>query len=243
MTILCHFFNEEYLLPFWLNHHKRFFSHGIMVNYNSNDKSVEIIKEICPTWEIVESRNHYFTASDIDSEIMNIEKSIDGFRICLNVTEFLLGDFSILNKIKTPSQILIPSLTMVDDEQHAFTEINGELFKNRTFGFGYDGVLFSERYCRSLHNYNVNYPLGRHFTNINTNDFIILFYRYSPFNEGLIKRKLQIQTRMRDTEKSSGIGGQHLLDREKLIGQLVSYQRISEDLSGKINKFLRYCNI
>ena len=71
--VLCHFFNEEHLLPWWLDHHKKIFDHGIMINYHSTDRSCEIIKEICPTWQIRPSRNEYFHPKDIDAEVMDIE--------------------------------------------------------------------------------------------------------------------------------------------------------------------------
>ena len=39
-----------------------------MIDYHSMDNSVNIIKEICPTWEIVESKN-------IDREIEEIHEN------------------------------------------------------------------------------------------------------------------------------------------------------------------------
>ncbi len=53
-TIISHFYNEEYLLPWWLEHHKKYFNHGIMINYASTDNSVSIIKQICPDWTAIE---------------------------------------------------------------------------------------------------------------------------------------------------------------------------------------------
>ena len=47
-TLLTNIFNEEYLLPFWLNHHKNMFDEIIIIDYNSTDKSIEICKSICP---------------------------------------------------------------------------------------------------------------------------------------------------------------------------------------------------
>ena len=44
-TVLCHFYNEEWILPFWLKHHREIFDHGIMIDYNSTDRSVEIIRD------------------------------------------------------------------------------------------------------------------------------------------------------------------------------------------------------
>lgn len=64
-TVLIHIYNEEYLLPFWLNHHKNIFNHGIIIDYRSTDKSIEIYKQICPNWDIIISRNLYFTAIDV----------------------------------------------------------------------------------------------------------------------------------------------------------------------------------
>ncbi|MBJ3789276.1 glycosyltransferase family 2 protein, partial [Bacillus sp. OA1] len=43
-TIISHFYNEEYLLPWWLMHHTKIFDHGILINRGSTDRSVEICK-------------------------------------------------------------------------------------------------------------------------------------------------------------------------------------------------------
>ena len=77
-TLISHFYNEEYMLPWFLNHHKQIFDHGVMIDYHSTDRSREIIKEICPTWEVVTSRNLDFQADNIDTEVMDIEREIDG---------------------------------------------------------------------------------------------------------------------------------------------------------------------
>ena len=34
-TITAVFYNEEYLLPWWLMHHKQYFDHGVLINYAS----------------------------------------------------------------------------------------------------------------------------------------------------------------------------------------------------------------
>ena len=48
LTIIGTFYNEEYLLPYWLKHHTRLFDHGILINWGSTDNSVEIIKRYAP---------------------------------------------------------------------------------------------------------------------------------------------------------------------------------------------------
>jgi hypothetical protein len=91
-TIISHFFNEEFLLPWWLEHHKKIFDYGILIDYASTDNSVNIIKEICPNWLVVPSKNKEFQTNLIDDEVCHWESTIDGWRIALNITEFLLGD-------------------------------------------------------------------------------------------------------------------------------------------------------
>lgn len=236
-TIISHFYNEEYLLPFWLNHHKKIFDHGILIDYHSTDSSVEIIKKICPTWDIVTSRNEFFEAHNIDKEVEDIESSILGWRICLNTTEFLIGNFNILNAIKVNTNFLIPACIMVDSAKNGFTypDENKDLIPQRTYGihpFQYNEILKREsRRSRKLSNYFTNYPLGRHYETYNTKDFLILWYGYSPFNENVIKRKLQIQTKIPDSDKSMGFGFQHLVSEKNLIDNFKYYQTESIDLS------------
>jgi hypothetical protein len=92
-TVLCHFYNEEWLLPFWLKHHKNIFDHGILFDYHSTDRSVEIIREICPSWEVRTSRNADFNPHNVDHEISDAEHGLDGWRMTLNTPEFLVGNY------------------------------------------------------------------------------------------------------------------------------------------------------
>jgi hypothetical protein len=92
LTVLCHFRNEEVYLPFWLRHHTRLFDHGIMIDYHSTDRSREIIRTLAPTWEIRTTRNEKFHSVSIDREVMDIEQEIAGWKMCLNVTEFVMHD-------------------------------------------------------------------------------------------------------------------------------------------------------
>ena len=96
-TLLTNVFNEEYLLPFWLHHHKNMFDEIIIIDYNSTDKSMDICKSICPDCIIIKTRNEYFDAEKIDEEFMSIENQIEGIKIVLNTTEFLICEKSIKN--------------------------------------------------------------------------------------------------------------------------------------------------
>jgi hypothetical protein len=118
-TVICHFYNEEFLLPWWCKHHKQIFDHGIMIDYRSTDRSVDIIKKICPDWEIVTTKNEFFDSTPIDAEVMEIEKKLEGWRIALNVTEFLYGNTDHLISKDEMTQFLIGNYVFVDMEDPA----------------------------------------------------------------------------------------------------------------------------
>ena len=91
-TIITHIYNEEFLLPFWIKHHLENFKDGIVIDFDSSDRSLEIVKELAPHWTIIQSPLKYFEAEPLDRFIEMIESTISGIRICLNVTEFFIGD-------------------------------------------------------------------------------------------------------------------------------------------------------
>jgi hypothetical protein len=228
MTIVSHVYNEEYLLPFWLNHHKKYFSDGIIIDYDSTDKSVEIITSICPNWKVIKSRNSEFDAALIDQEVMDVESTISGTRICLNTTEFIVGDFS-----KVGGELIIPSVVMVDKENEKIEF--SDLLEERTNGIRYEKNQI--RGCRCMHDGGTRYSLGRHFHHPNTEDFLILWYGFSPWNKENVNRKLQIQNRISERDKRMGHGFQHLTNEESLNQMFLNYQKQSEDLSPILNKW------
>ena len=215
-TIISHFYNEEYLLPWWLEHHKKYFNHGIMINYASTDSSVSIIRQLCPDWTIINSRNEFFDAKLIDEEVMDIESKVLGWKTCLNTTEFLVGDFSLLNN--TPNQeITVPCFIMVDIEPEVLPSYDKPLIEQKYYGIHYHGRDPLARRPRLIHNkIRVDYPLGRHYPDFITDKLKVLWYGWSPFNKRTLDRKLQIQNRIPDTDKARGFGSQHIANEEKL---------------------------
>lgn len=143
---ICHIYNEEYLLKWWIPHHLNKFDHCLFIDYASTDNSLQVIKELAPNWEVVQSANKYFRAADIDAEVMHYEKAIQSkFRhawlITLNVTEFLIGNTKRLEKsYNSPKnirqQLLLPCHVMVDKASEAFTEptFDKPLIKQRIHG-------------------------------------------------------------------------------------------------------------
>ena len=163
-TVLSHFYNEEYLLPWWLNHHKKYFDHGIMIDYHSTDTSVEIIKSICPTWDIITTRNDCFDARKVDEEVMYYESQISGWKMTLNSTEFLYGNFNILNEF-------IPN----EDQYFLFQKnesileidiLNLLIFLNIYF-------LYYTSYCLPIHKLKILYLQ----TLITNRHLLILYYK------------------------------------------------------------------
>ena len=137
-TIISHFYNERYLLPWWLEHHKKYFDHGIMIDYASTDNSLNIIRQICPEWTVISSRNKFFDAKLIDEEVSDIESAVSGWKNCLNTTEFLVGDYSIMND-KAESEIMVPCLIMVDNLPDNQPNYSKPLIEQKHHGIHYHG--------------------------------------------------------------------------------------------------------
>ena len=241
-TIICHFYNEEYLLPWWLKHHREIFTSGIMINYGSDDNSIDIIKSLCPTWKIVDTKNKFFGAYELDREIEEYEKNIDGPRIVLNVTEFLIGNVSTLNSDDN-LELYIPMATMVDHEEfnNTFPDPNQPLTNQRLYGVHprkYISTDFMDG-SRILHeNKNHKYPIGRHYRGMfNTNDFIILRYSFSPWNDLFIKRKLQIQKKQNPSDLLRGWGIQHTFNIDQHNNEKNRRFSVSEDLTPLVSSF------
>lgn len=218
-TILTHFYNEEYLLPWWLEHHKKHFDWGVLINYGSTDRSVEIIKDICPKWKVVDSINDWFDARLCDDEVIKYERQIPGWKITLNVTEFLVGDYSVLND--TPDQELkIPCSVMIDEDPTRPAVVSMPLVEQKKFGIPYDLGGSKLRRSRCIHNkQEVKYPLGRHYENYDSEALQVLWYGWSPYTSEMKARKLQVQTRIPESDKKAGYGREHIVTDEALDKQ------------------------
>jgi hypothetical protein len=218
-TCLIHIYNEEYLLPFWLYHHKDIFDDILIIDYRSSDKSVEICKKICPNCKIITSRNELFGAHVVDKEIMDLETNIKGIKIVLNVTEFLFCERPIKEIFIHDSNMSL-YITTISPYSNKFCNINNnyELLTNLMKD---DIAYHYDRGERCIHNYSHgNYHTGRHGTNnptIRTNEMHIIWLGFYPLNEPILKRKLQIQTNIPQYDKNNGSGFQHLFTREKML--------------------------
>ena len=221
-TLLTNVYNEEYLLPFWLNHHKDMFDEIIVVDYNSTDKSLEICKSICPNCKIITTRNSHFDAVQIDVEFMDIENNIDGIKIVLNTTEFLFCETSVKDLFKDADGTKV-SYGIKAVSPYSLNNYNIENGYELLSNLLNDDVVYhldriGERY---IHNYpNGEYGVGRHTTR-NPTTIIdkahIVWFGYYPFNENLIKRKLQIKDNYPTSDKEKGFGTHHLYNRDQMV--------------------------
>jgi len=253
-TVVCHFHNEEHLLPWWLEHHKRIFDHGIMIDYHSTDRSMEIIREICPDWEIRYTRNKFFDSVPVDEEVMNIEKVLGGWRMALNVTEFLYGNVDRLGHFGEPTQFYIGNYVFVDMEDpskgNTLLDHRHPLHKQRYWGydeFRNTGEARATetmgRMSRSIHNYPITYPPGRHFggdpdsiskCKPTFDDLAIFYYGWADLSFNGLKRKDQIK------HKSTETGSVHNKTAEQFAEINRGLQGISRDLRAEIAPILEH---
>jgi hypothetical protein len=247
-TVLCHFYNEEWLLPSWLMHHREIFDHGIMINYASTDRSVEIIRELCPTWEIVESRNAQFTPADIDKEVLDYERPLEGWRMALNVTEFLVGNYKHLDDRHEQTRIFVGQWMFVDMERREepyYLNHNYPLWHQRWWGYGIVNDFSKNqpygsvpRAPRRIHNYADIYPaVGRHFPGETPTytDLSIFYYGYASLEQGSIDRRMQIQQRC----PNGGAHTNHLFTLDQLLDRFKKEQQpMSRDLRNEIKPYI-----
>jgi hypothetical protein len=92
LVLYTNFLNEELLLPAWLEHHAALFDHGVLVDCGSNDRSLDIIREFCPTWEVVHCPRFGYGIEDhlCAQEIEAARPGIDCWKLWLTVAEFLV---------------------------------------------------------------------------------------------------------------------------------------------------------
>jgi hypothetical protein len=171
LTVICHFRNEEVYLRYWLRHHVRLFDHGILIDYASTDRSYEVIRELTPHWEIRPSRNQIFHSVSIDAEVMDIERELPGWKMCLNVTEFVMHHdlkrfISEFERTRPTVRGLVTTGFIIQDspEQVGKPLTDEDLWEQRHFGCPepdpFHGVIDRQRLLHKADN--GGYGIGRH---------------------------------------------------------------------------------
>ncbi|MGE7883584.1 glycosyltransferase family 2 protein [Bacillus sp. NPDC094077] len=238
-TLISHFYNEEYLLPWWLMHHTKLFDHGILINRGSTDRSVEICRQFAPHWEVRNSKVPDFDAISVDQEVMEIETEVTGWKMVLNTTEFLCcfnkDDFFLSLSLLGENMYSIRVIMMVDDPNYGYKDPIYELplVKQRYHGlFPKDLTPYVGRL---IHNHvHGSYTAGRHWS---PHKFIIYLYPafilkffYSPWNNAMKKRKLQIGPTLSAHSIQHGLGTHHLALSKELDERFLTYASATQDL-------------
>src|SRR5436853_1947529 len=143
-TLISHILNEEILLPSWLHHHKKLFTHGVILDCGSTDKSIDIIREMCPTWEIHDVSKEDISHPNLDVNMVQVEETkIEGWKMCLNVSEYLIIDdlekYLLNLECKNPKVIGVRAtgVTLVDriDDTNLDQFADPNLLLKKDFGY------------------------------------------------------------------------------------------------------------
>jgi len=236
-VIISHFYNEAYMLPWWLRHHRDIFDHGVLIDYASTDASVAICHELVPGWEIIPSENAHFSAILCDFEAMKHEQRFpNAWKIVLNTTEFLVApklqemERFIINQDLTG--VYFPGAIMIDTELASPPDPSVPLVQQKDIGVwekdfdfgvaripGFNGPTRNRVY----HRYAIGaYAPGRHKSLLPglyeaTRELgAIWWYGFSPWTEAFRSRKLGIAAKRDSFDKQHRLGIQHEVNLDEL---------------------------
>jgi hypothetical protein len=203
---------------------------AILIDYNSTDRSLEIIRREAPkSWQIVSSRNHLFQADRVDEEVVDYEKMYpNAWKIALNIPEFLVhyNLREILAESEHSDNITafrFRSIIMTGNDSLSLKRFTS-LLKQRS-QYVYNRNSSSEKsaitsYSRFIHCYPFGkYSLGRHDLTNGAWKWapvgFIAKYQFTPWPE-IINRKLQIRMRIPPSDFAGSRGTQHNVNLEQL---------------------------
>jgi len=230
VVLYSHTYNEEILIPYWIQHHAHMFDRAYIFDYASTDSTVELIKRLAPSsWTVIESSNTDFSAGDVDKEIMQMEALCDDcWKVALTTTEFLVHEdlrSELANRDAQSSNsrcIKLPMVTMVDDGKKQLLKHKSLISQKSIFALAVHKSMFTapRHYVRYLHNLGkgeYSYGPGRHALKTEKNiecdlshNAIILKYKFSPWPE-VRERLAQIGSRIPLEDEKLGRGVQHTL--------------------------------
>ena len=234
-TILTHFYNEEYLLPWWLEHHVRLFDHGVLIDHGSTDGSADICRRIAPHWRVVCSRLTHFDAYLTDFELMGYEQELPGWKMALTVTEFVLparplAEFE--RKLEREGRMggAASGFQLVDVETEREPQADLLLMLQKTHGLDDNaglpprerlriGLAAEASHNRAYHRLPVGmYTPGRHASFHPDNvvrhpDIVVVHLSFAPWNTRFLQRKMQIAAKVPAEDLKHQRGAHHLRTR------------------------------
>lgn len=215
---ISHVWNEELLMPGFINWHKQIgFDSFTIIDHRSTDRTVGIIKEMASDWKIIPSRLEWFSASENDHEVSEVEASLptspEDFKIVLNVTEWLWTPH-FKEKLEAAWRLAPDlqafgsrSVSLVDigaNEVNPFLQTNGYI--------DYENGVNGSRRWRFAHNQDYgHYQIGRHGVDLphtTMPEWLILYWQLAPY-PACRDRKKAINTKRSPSDIAMGFGVQH----------------------------------
>ena len=235
--VIAQFFNEAYLLPWWLSHHREIFDHGILIDDHSTDGSVDICRELVPHWEVVKAEYTPFEAITRDFEVMKHELRFpDAWKMVLNITEFLVSrSLSDIEGKATRLQnnaVRLQGAIMVDIAPDDLPNPDRPLVEQKAYGIWENDpdlkradISFLDKSSRSrvYHCDTIGaYAPGRHTSHLpgqftaTAEEGAIFWYGFSPWSSEFKARKLQVGGSMGAHDFRYGFSSQHQADLEQM---------------------------
>ena len=252
-SVVSHFFNEEYLLPWWLKHHVALFDHGVLIDHGSSDRSADICRELAPHWRLVRSRLTHFDAYLTDFEVMGFEQELPGWKMALNVTEFLLpaqpldeyqrhlsslgrqgcAATGMLVVDSAPESPASPERPLALDK-HVVVDDNAITEPAARARLGIGHIPFRNRFfhCLPVGMYHPGRHCSFHPDSLfRFTDLFVLHYGFAPWNANTIRRKLQIASKLVPADLQRGWGSQHTKSVDQLTATFQSLLPLAQDLA------------
>lgn len=255
-AVISHFYNEEYLLPWWLAHHVDLFDVGILINHGSTDRSVEIAREFAPHWRIVNSRLTQFDAALTDLEVSNYEWELPPcWKIALNITEFVLPTkplSEIESELTEQGRVgcACSGFVVVDDAPERAPTYERPLVLQKHWGLddnavqnpdlraslGLPRIIGRNRFYHS--NSTGLYTVGRHSSShpdyaYRSRDLLIFHYKFAPWTEEGIRRKTHHRNKMAPADIARGWGAHHVNSDDEWAAQFRKLSPNAIDLSSE----------
>jgi hypothetical protein len=241
-TLISHIYNEEFLLPFFIEHHYKKFDQGIILDYGSTDGSLRVLRELAPKWSIIDCSDEMFDALKLDSLVNSIEEKIAGPCLVLTVTEFFVGDPRFIT-----SGMVLPSYSLLRKQGEPEIQANQkfhEVYKTGISPFRVvrdeDTEKFTRKKGRKIKVTKEKYPIGRHYEVLGHTPFLIYRVANCLAGDEMIKRRLQIQDKIPEGDIRLGLGVQHTNNGKgldtKVLNEIVAAELLlSEDVSVDIS--------
>jgi len=242
-TLFTECLNGEPLLPYWLEHHRRIFDHGVIILYPSQDNSEAIIREMCPDWEIVRPlKNPEYDCAGVDEEIMMQESIHRGWKMALNITEFAVTQNldAVVKSVRAKTRCILPKdvAVMVDTPETVNDDLYPDvpLLVQKHHGvFSRDYKLWRCRHSRQLHcGTHGKYDVGRHNSGIKpraTSPLLyIAWFAWSPY-QFIRDRKQAVKGQLSEIDMMTRRGWQHLVTEDEQDARFAKVSAMAYDLN------------